>query len=276
MITIAQMRALHLDWTRRQHEARTASGHGEFTGPAADADTVAEYVERLEQALRTLESMIGREQVANLPAGRWAWWRPEHFRPGDDALILGCWYPVVRINRWSLTVAPLVLLGQRRLDPRGRHEWTDIVSLDAVCGRRRGGYVVRHPLLATEGICTEVPEPSNHTGPVTGADAAPCGRAPVARLRLHHDGTFCGCDWRCRLDRYVLDRWLPPWTEQRLLCQPHLAEGQQHDPALHQPPVRVLEHLWPTPAGDPPSTSVQTSTRDRQQAAEPPTEGDHR
>jgi hypothetical protein len=258
-----QLRALWQDFRRRLDEIRTVGRPDEdFGGGAA---TVAEYIARLEQAIRTLD-IISRERGANRTAGPWAWWRPEHFRPGDDALILGCWYPVVRVDRWSLTVSPLVLLGSRRLDQRGEDEWTDIVSFDAVYGRRRNGYGVRHPRHAAEGLCTEPLDPQPHD--------RPCGSNPVARLTIHHDGTFCGCDWLCRLDRYVVDRGLEPWTERRWLCHTHLAEHHQLDPALHQPPVRVLEHL-PPPGGNTPSVGEQPGAGHGQtRHAEPRTEGD--
>jgi hypothetical protein len=258
VITVEQMRALALDWQQRLDETRPGATHDQHAELGADVDTVAEYRGRLEQALETLDAMISRAGVAGSLAGPWATWRSEHFRPGDDALILGCWYPVIRVNRWSLTVAPLVLLGQRRLDQRGRDEHSDIVCFDAVCGRRRGGYGVPHPLQAGEGICTELLQL-----PAAGREPAPqaiCGQAPAARLTLHHDGTFCGCDWFCRLDRYVTDRPLPPWTERRLLCHRHLTENHRRDPALHQPPARVLE-LLPPPGGEPPPAGGQAHAR---------------
>jgi hypothetical protein len=255
VIAVEQLRAQRLDWQRRLDEARRGGQPGEHAEIGADAATVAEYIDRLDQAIRTLDFMITRARVTGSGAGRA--WRPEHFRPGDEALILGCWYPVVRVNRWSLTVPPLVLLGNRRLDHRGRHEWTDLVSYDAVYGRRRNGYAVRHPHLVAEDRCTELlGPPTTDSGPLTDVDADLCGQTPVARLTLHHDGTFCGCDWLCRLDRYVVTRWLEPWTGRLLLCHTHLAEHLRHDPALHQPPARVLEYL-PLAGSDTPASAEQ-------------------
>lgn len=272
MITVEQMRALQLDWQQRLDETRRGGTHDQHAELGADADTVAEYIGRLEQALGTIDSMISTAERTGRSAGLWASWRSEHFRPGDDALILGCWYPVVRVNRWSLTVAPLVLLGNRRLDQRGRDEHTDLVCFDAVCGRRRGGYGVRHPLLAAEGICTELLEQ-----PAAGREPAPqatCGQAPAARLTLHHDGTFCGCDWWCRLDWYVTDRPLQPWIERRLLCHLHLTENHRRDPALHQPPARELELL--PPPGEPPLSGGQARARhtDTKPTTQPGMEGE--
>lgn len=82
-------------------------------------------------------------------------WRPEHFRAGDKALILGSWYPVVRVNRTSVTVPPLVLLGERRLDERGKDVWTDTVPYDKVFGRRRDGHALRTPPPADGAAGTE-------------------------------------------------------------------------------------------------------------------------
>lgn len=252
MITIEQMRAQQQDWQRRLDEAHSGGWHGEYAELGADAEAVAEYIERLKQAVRTLDSMISSGRVAYSGVGPWAWWRPEQFRPGDEALVLGCWYPVVRVTRWSLTVAPLVLLGNRRLDHRGRDEWTDIVSFDAVCGRRRNGYALRHPLLADDQRCTELLGTPTEFDPLAPTLGQWCGRTPAARLTIHHDGTFCGCDWLCRLDRYVVDRPLEPWTGRAWLCHTHLATNLRLDPALHQPPVRVLEYLPPAGSDKPP------------------------
>src|SRR5262249_5122161 len=121
------------------------------------AHTAAEYLTRAEQAIRGLGEQIRhwRSELAEQEAaGVWAPWRPEHFRVGDEVLLLGSWYPVVRVNRKSLTVPPLVRLGERRLDQRGNDTWTDTAPYDKVYGRRRDGHTLHTPPPPGDATCT--------------------------------------------------------------------------------------------------------------------------
>src|SRR5205823_4584943 len=116
-----------------------------------------DYLDRAEVEIARLDEQIRhwRSVLAELDAtGLFRAWTREHFRAGDEALILGTWYPVVRVNAKSLTVSPLVLLGERRLREDGKDVWTDIAGYDKVHGRRRDGKTLYAPPPPPDATCT--------------------------------------------------------------------------------------------------------------------------
>jgi len=87
-----------------------------------------------------------RQQLAGLEqSGRFVPWGPDDFRPGDQVSIGGHWYPVVRVNRKSVTVPPLVSLGSQTNAVGQPWSWTDTATFDKVFGRRRDGWQLDTP-----------------------------------------------------------------------------------------------------------------------------------
>jgi hypothetical protein len=82
---------------QRTHDSSGSPGEraGESTA-VTEADTqIARLTERRN---------YWRGELAALEAAGFRMWTPADFRPGDEARILGTWYPVVRVNTKSLTV----------------------------------------------------------------------------------------------------------------------------------------------------------------------------
>jgi hypothetical protein len=81
-----------------------------------------------------------RAQLAGqADAGTFVPWGAEHFRKGDEVNVHDTWYPVVRVNRKSVSVPPLIGLGSRNSMTGEPWSWTDTVPWDKVAGRRRNG-----------------------------------------------------------------------------------------------------------------------------------------
>ncbi|MER7331710.1 MULTISPECIES: DUF3560 domain-containing protein [unclassified Micromonospora] len=120
-------------------------------------------IERLEVERRKLERDYGERaasKVARLTeeiehwraelgklaeSGEFVPWGPEHFRKGDLVNVRGVWYPVVRVNRKSVSVPPLIGLGQPNGADGQPWSWTDTVPWDDLGGRRRDGMQLDTP-----------------------------------------------------------------------------------------------------------------------------------
>lgn len=151
-VTVRRIEALEAEqrgWQRRLAEVRSGGTYGEYATGGSYADQAAAYVTRAEEAIARLGDQIAYwyAQLEALKAtGQWAPWGPGHFRVGDQVKVLGAWYPVLRVNRKSVTVSPLVLRGQQRPDGEdGKPPWTDTVRYDKVDGRRRDGHALHTP-----------------------------------------------------------------------------------------------------------------------------------
>lgn len=244
---IEKLEAEQRDWQRRLAGVRSGGSHGEYAPGGPYAEDAAAYIVRAEQAIARLGEQISywyAQLEALQTTGQWAPWTPDQFRVGDQVKVLGTWYPVLRVNKKSLTVSPLILCGQQRLDEHGKPPWTDTVRYDKVAGRRRDGNELHTPPPPPEATCTEhVIIPTFNAEFIPATDAGPCTAAPVARLSMAHDGTSCGCGGHCLVDPETGTR-LKPWTEVRLWCAHHAHQYQAAtDGEGHQPPVRTLERL---------------------------------
>jgi hypothetical protein len=248
-VRIETLEAEQRVWQRRVAEVRSGGSHGEYTPAGRYADQVDAYLARGEREIARLGDQIAYwyAQLEALKAtGQWAPWGPDHFRVGDQVKVLGAWYPVLRVNRKSLTVSPLVLRGQQRPDgEQGKPPWTDTVRYDKVDGRRRDGHALHTPPPPPEATCTEpVTVAAFHAELIPETDAGRCTAPPVVRLTIAHDGTSCGCGGQCLLDPDTGGR-LKPWAEVRLCCANHAHQYQAATDSgeLHQLPARTLEHL---------------------------------
>jgi len=163
---------------------------------------------------------------------------------------------VVRVNAKSLTVPPLVLLGQRRVREDGKDVWTDTAPYDKVYGRRRDGKTLHTPPPPPDATCTypvTSPTTNQAASPAAGPerDGGLCGKPASVRLTVHHDGTSCGCDRLCPVtDPAAPDSQAEPWIEVILLCADHAHECRAADQATDRAgadtgPIGVTyEELW--------------------------------
>lgn len=250
-VTLRRIERLEADqrrWQRRLAEVRSGGSHGQYAPGGRYAEAAAASITRAEEAIARLSEQITywyTQLEALKNTGQWAPWGPDHFRVGDQVKILGAWYPVLRVNRKSLTVSPLVLRGQQRPDGQpGKPPWTDTVRYDKVYGRCRDGHELHTPPPSPEATCTEPGTiPTFHAEFIPEPEAGPCTAPPVARQTTAHDGASCGCNGCCLLDPDTGAR-LAPWTEVRLWCADHAGQYQAAtDGDLHRPPARTLEHL---------------------------------
>jgi len=246
---IAKLEADQRDWQRRLDNVRSGGTWGEYAQGGAHADTAPDYIKRAEEEVASLGQQIihWRSGLAALhAAGVWAPWGPEHFRVGDEVRVIGTWYPVLRVNKKSVTVPPLVFLGQRRLDEDGKDVWTDTARYDKVYGRRRDGNVLHTPPPTATATCTErIVIPTFNAEFIPETDGGPCTGKPVARLTIHHDGSSCGCDGLCLFEDGPGSPPVEPWTEVQLWCANHEHEYQtqarEHDQPW--PPTGTYERL---------------------------------
>jgi hypothetical protein len=84
-----------------------------------------------------------RDALAQAEAQRGRLWAQADFRKGDQVKVSGRWYPVLRVNRKTVTVTPLMDMGEDK-----NRSWTDTVPYDRIKGRRREG--VEHVTPPTE------------------------------------------------------------------------------------------------------------------------------
>lgn len=153
-------------------------------------------------------------------------WTPGDFRPGDEARILGTWYPVLRVNFKTLTVELQRRDGAGQRTEAGRPR-TDTSPYDNVYGRRRDGKALHSPPPAEGATCTcRITIPTFNAEFIPERDDGPCPKPPVARLTVRHDGASCGCDGTCMLpDPDEPDTGSEPaWTEVVLFCTDHAYE----------------------------------------------------
>ncbi len=228
-------------WQRARDNVASGGLHGEYADGGRYADTASDYLARAEIEIARLDEQIRhwRGVLAEFDAtGAYRAWTREHFRAGDEALILGTWYPVVRANAKSLTVPPLVLLGERRLREDGKDVWTDTAPYDKVHGRRRDGKILHTPPPPPDASCT-CPVTSATTSPASGPErvGGRCPKPAIARLTIRHDGISCGCDRRCQVTEPAAPSDTgdgQPWTEVILLCADHDHEYRATDHATDQ------------------------------------------
>ncbi|HEX8628771.1 MAG TPA: DUF3560 domain-containing protein, partial [Catenuloplanes sp.] len=222
---INRLDADHRRWQRSLDTLRAAGERGEYADGGWYADRAAEAITRAEQEIARLDGQLAywRAELTALEArGAWQPWTREHFRVGDEAKVIGTWYPVLRVNGKSVTVTPLVLMGQPSTS-----SWTDTARYDKIHGRRRDGKTLHTPPPPPEATCTErVTAPINDADVITESDGDPCAGTPVARVTVRHDGVTCGCQGRCMTpdpdepDGPAAERW----TEVLLLCAGHRNE----------------------------------------------------
>jgi uncharacterized protein DUF3560 len=192
----------------------------------------SDYLARADAEIAQLGDAIDywRVELAELDAtGTYRPWTREHFRVGDEVRILGTWYPVLRVNKKSVTVPPKIFGGQRRLNDEGKDVWTDTAPYDKVYGRRRDGKILHTPPPAEGATCTcRITIPTFNAEFIPEHDGGPCTEPPVARLTIRHDGTSCGCHGTCMIgDPDEPDPGQgQPWTEIVLLCAGHAHEYQ--------------------------------------------------
>jgi hypothetical protein len=201
-------------WIRHVDSANSDGG-----GPADD------YITRAHQEIARLHDEITHWSVelgALQQAGLWRPWKPEHFQPGDEARILDTWYPVLRVNRKTVTISPLIFGGQRRYNEHGKDVWTDTMPYDKVYGRRRDRTNLHTPPPPADATCSL---------PATSApDSELCPHPPVARVTIRHDGTACGCSGACMNDSDSTEATtVEPWTEVVLYCAEHEAQHQPRE-----------------------------------------------
>ena len=221
-----RIQRLEAEQRRMQRARDNAAPRDEQAGANTD------YVARADAEIAQLGEAIGywRGELAELDAtGDYRPWTREHFRIGDEVRILGTWYPVLRINKKSLTVPPKILGGERRLNGDGKDVWTDTAPYDKVYGRRRDGKILHTPPPPEGATCTcRVTIPTFNAEFIPERDAGPCAEPPVARLTIRHDGTSCGCHGTCMMGDPDEPDTGPeqPWTEYILLCADHAHEYQ--------------------------------------------------
>ena len=234
---------------RRWHRARAivASGgtHGEYGDGGRYAERAPDYLSRADAEIARLGEQIThwREVLAAMEAtGAHRAWTREHFRVGDEARILGTWYPVVRVNAKSLTVAPLVFGGERRFNEAGKDVWTDTATYDKVYGRRRNGNVLHTPPPPADATCVIALPVETFDQ----QDLRRCPKPPVARRTIRHDGTSCGCAGLCQTSEPEPARDGPnaPWAQTILLCAEHVGDYRTaDDEAGLRPPALTWEDL---------------------------------
>ena len=152
----------------------------------------------------------------------------------------------MRVNAKSLTVPPLVLLGERRLREDGKDVWTDTVPYDKVHGRRRDGKTLHTPPPPTGASCT-CPVRGATTSPASGpeGDGGRCTQPAIARLTIRHDGIACGCDRRCQLTEPAAsdEDDGQPWIEVILLCADHDHEYRANDQAADRETAQATDRI---------------------------------
>ncbi|HYU84371.1 MAG TPA: DUF3560 domain-containing protein [Kribbellaceae bacterium] len=232
-------------WQRARDTVASGGTHGEYTDGGQYAENAPDYLSRADAEIARLGEQIThwREVLAAMQAtGAHRAWTREHFRVGDEARILGTWYPVVRVNAKSLTVPPLVFGGQRRFTDAGKDVWTDTAPYDKVYGRRRHGNVLHSPPPPADATCViALPVET-----VDQQDLRLCPKPPVARRTIRHDGTSCGCVGLCQTSEPEAASQVPnmPWTQTILLCAEHATDRRSADrEAGLQPPAVTWEDL---------------------------------
>jgi hypothetical protein len=197
-----------------------------------DEQASANYLARAEAEIAQLGEAIDhwRAELAELDAtGDYRPWTREHFQVGDEVRVLGTWYPVLRVNKKSVTVPPKIFGAERRLNDQGKDGWTDTAPYDKVYGRRRNGKILHTPPPPDGATCTyRVTIPTFNAEFIPERDGGPCTQPPVARLTIRHDGTSCGCHGTCMIGDPDEPDTGPeqPWTEHVLLCASHAHEYQ--------------------------------------------------
>jgi Domain of unknown function (DUF3560) len=232
------------NWQRRLDNVRCGGTWGEYADGGAHAAAAPAHIKRAEEETARLDEEITHwrgELAALRAAGVWAPWGPQHFRVGDEVRVIGTWYPVLRVNTKSLTVPPLVFLGQRRLDGQGKDVWTGTARYDKVYGRHTPRR--QPPAHPTPGRRRHLHRTGRH--PTFNAELTPetdggtCTGEPVARLTIRHDGASCGCDALCLFADGPGSPPAEPWTEVQLWCASHEHEHQ------HQTRARGQNLPWP-------------------------------
>lgn len=115
-----------------------------FTAPEPGGD----YHEKLTRRAAQLSEEITywRAELAKLAeADAFVPWGPEHFRKADRVNVGGSWYPVIRVNRKSVTIPPLIGMGSTENRDGVAWSWTDTVPWDKIAGRRRDGFQLDTP-----------------------------------------------------------------------------------------------------------------------------------
>ncbi|MFC7483123.1 DUF3560 domain-containing protein [Luedemannella flava] len=223
---------------RRTRDALDPSGVRAVTdcSELADADAqIARLVGQLD---------YWRAELAAMQAnGTFRAWAPDDFRPGDEALIQGTWYPVVRVNAKSLTVELPHLDGDEN-QPARRRRRTGTSTYDNVYGRRRDDLELHSPPPAEGARCTcRITIPTINAEFVPERDGGQCTEPVAIRLTIRHDGTACGCAGWCM----VADPDAPdigqPWTEVVLLCTNHAHECRADIAADIANGAAILEEL---------------------------------
>jgi hypothetical protein len=213
-------------------EAEQRSWQRNLDNVASRDGASSDYVARADAEIAQLGETIDywRVELAELDAtGDYRAWTREHFRVGDEVRILGTWYPVLRVNKKSVTVPPKIFGGERRYNDEGKDVWTDTAPYDKVYGRRRNGKILHTPPPPEGATCTcRVTIPTFNAEFIPERDGGPCTEPPVARLTIRHDGTSCGCHGTCMIGDPDEPDTGPeqPWTEYVLLCAGHAHEYQ--------------------------------------------------
>src|SRR5207245_2545194 len=133
-------------WQRTRNSIGPTDDRAGGASPeAAQADIqIARLTERLDYWRGELAALEG--------AGLFRRWTPRDFRPGDQARILGTWYPVARVNTKSLTVELPTRDGEPEPDEGRRRTGTS--PYDNVYRRRRDGKVLHSPPPPVDATCT--------------------------------------------------------------------------------------------------------------------------
>ena len=212
---------------RRWQRARdNATSRDEQAG--ASSDDLARADAEIAQLGEAID--YWRLKLAELEAtGNYRPWTREHFLVGDEVRVLGTWYPVLRVNKKSVTVPPKIFGGEQRLNDEGKDVWTDTAPYDKVYGRRRDGKILHTPPPPEGATCAcRVTIPTFNAEFIPQRDGGPCTETPVARLTIHHDGTSCGCHGTCMIGDPDEPDTGPdqPWTEDILLWASHAHEYQ--------------------------------------------------
>ncbi len=183
---IERLEAERRRWQRARDTVACGGTHGEYADGGQYAHTAEDYLARADSEIARLGEQITywRGVLADMEAtGEHRVWSREHFRVGDEARILGAWYPVLRVNAKSLTVPPLVFGDERRFTDAGKDVWTDTAPYDKVYGRRRDGRILHTPPPPEGATCSGlVLVATVNAEVVSECDGGRCPSPPVARL----------------------------------------------------------------------------------------------
>jgi hypothetical protein len=170
------------------------------------SDVIARRIERLEEDQRRAERAGSTTVVADLAeqighwrtvlkereaAGAWAAWEPRHFTPcdpqtweGGDWINTGhTWYPVLKVNKKSVTTPPTIYGGSRLSAVGKPWSWTDTQALNKIKARRRDGVITRHGGAADQQDAPAEVQPQGTDAPPAPADSQMIGDVSAVKVR---------------------------------------------------------------------------------------------